>query len=73
VSRQALHPRLPNPPGLFDHMWRLTGSLNSEVGANCLQLYVLDKQKEFLPELDKLAQRVTALFGISLPPSRGGE
>lgn len=89
VARRALHPRLPISPGLFDHRWRLPpglprivmantvsllpGTLSLELGANCLQVHVLDKHKDFLSELDKVEQRVAAMFGISLPPSRGTE
>jgi len=89
VARRALHPRLPISPGLFDHRWRLPpglprvfmantvsllpGTLSLELGANCLQVHVLDEGKDFLSELEKVEQRVAAMFGISLPPSRGAE
>ncbi|MBL4574522.1 MAG: Na+/H+ antiporter subunit E [Opitutaceae bacterium] len=89
VARRALHPRLPISPGLFDHRWRLPpglprvfmanivsllpGTLSAELGANCLQVHVLDERKNFLSELEKVEQRVAAMFDISLPPSRGGE
>jgi len=89
VARRALHPRLPISPGLFDHPWRLPpglprifmantvsllpGTLSLELGANCLQVHVLDDRKDFLSELEKVEQRVAAMFGISLPPSRGTE
>ncbi len=89
VARRALQPRLPISPGLFDHRWRLPpglprvfmanivsllpGTLSVELGANCLQVHVLDERKDFLSELEKVEQRVAAMFGISLPPSRGGE
>jgi len=85
VARRALHPRLPISPGLIDHRWRLPpglprvfmantvsllpGTLSVELGANCLQVHVLDERKDFLPELKKVEQRVAAMFGISLPPS----
>ena len=89
VARRALHPQLPISPGLFDYIFRLPpglprvfmvntvsllpGTLSSELGVNCLQVHVLDERKDFLSELEKVEQRVAAIFGISLPPSRGGE
>ena len=89
VAKRALHPQLPISPALFDHHWRLPpglprvlmtntvsllpGTLSAELGANSLQVHVLDKRKDFLSELEKVEQRVAAMFGISLPPSRGGE
>ncbi len=89
VARCALHPRLPISPGLFDYLFRLPpglprvfmantvsllpGTLSLELGANYLQVHVLDERKDFLSELEKVEQRVAAIFGISLPPSRGGE
>ena len=88
VARRALHPRLPISPGLFDYIFRLPpglpqvfmantisllpGTLSAKLGANCLQVHVLDERKDFVPELEKVEQRVAAMFGISLPPSRGG-
>lgn len=87
VARRALHPRLPISPGLFHHRWRLPpglprvfmvntvsllpGTLSLELDANCLQVHVLDEGKGLLSELEKVEQRVAAMFGISLPPSRG--
>lgn len=87
VGRRALHPRLPISPGLFNHRWRLPpglprvfmanivsllpGTLSAELGANYLQVHVLDDQKGFLSELDKVEQRVATIFCISLPRSRG--
>jgi len=89
VARRALHPRLPISPGLFDHRWRLPpglprvfmantvsllpGTLSLELGTDCLQVHVLDEGKDFLPELEKVEQRVAAMFSISLPPYRGAE
>ena len=89
VARCALHPRLPISPGLFDYIFRLPpglprvfmanivsllpGTLSTELGANYLQVHVLDERKDFLSELEKVEQRVAAMFGISLPPSGGGE
>jgi len=89
VARRALHPRLPISPGLFDHRWRLPpglprvfmantvsllpGTLSLELGENCLRVHVLDEDKDFLSELEKVEQRVAAMFGISLSPSRGTE
>lgn len=89
VARRALHPRLPISPELFDHRWRLPaglprvfmanivsllpGTLSAELGVNCLQVHVLDERKDFLSELEEVEQRVAAMFGISLPPSREGE
>ena len=89
VARRALHPQLPISPGLFHHRWRLPpglprvfmantvsllpGTLSLELDVNCLQVHVLDEGKDFLSELKKVEQRVAAMFGISLPPSRGTE
>jgi len=89
VAKRALHPRLPISPGLFNHPWRLPpglprvfmantvsllpGTLSLELGAHCLRVHVLDDRKDFLSELEKVEQKVAAMFGISLPPSRGTE
>ncbi len=89
VARCALQPRLPISPGLFDYRWRLPpglprvfmanivsllpGTLSMELGANCLQVHVLDERKDVLSELEKVEQRVAAIFGISLSSSRGAE
>ena len=87
VARRALHPQLPISPGSFDLQWRLPpglprlfmantisllpGTLSAEFGVDCLQVHLLDERKDFLPELERVEQRVAAIFGISLPPSRG--
>ncbi len=89
VARRALHPRLPITPGLFYHHWRLPpgparvfmantvsllpGTLSAKISVDCLQVHLLDEQKDFLSELERVEQRVAAMFGISLPSSRGGE
>jgi len=89
VARRALQPRLPISPGLFDYRWRLPpglprvfmanivsllpGTLSVELGANCLQVHVLDERKDVLSELENVEQRVAAIFAISLSASRGGE
>ncbi len=89
VAGRALHPRLPISSGLFEHQWRLPpglprvfmanivsllpGTLSAELGADYLQVHVLDEQKDFFSELDKVEQRVAAIFAISLSSSRGGE
>jgi multicomponent Na+:H+ antiporter subunit E len=51
----------------------LPGTLSLELGTDCLQVHVLDEGKDFLPELEKVEQRVAAMFSISLPPYRGAE
>ena len=51
----------------------LPGTLSLELGAHCLRVHVLDDRKDFLSELEKVEQKVAAMFGISLPPSRGTE
>ncbi len=89
VARRALHPRLPISPGLFCYPWRLPpglprvflanivsllpGTLSAQLGEHGLHVHVLDERKDFLSELETVEQRVAALFGISLPPSSGGE
>ncbi len=89
VARRTLHPQLPISPGLFYHPWRLPpglprlfmantvsllpGTLSAELDADYLQVHLLDEQKDFLSELKMIEQRVAAMFGISLPPSSGGE
>ena len=89
VARRALHPRLPISPGMVNYRWRLPpglprvfmantvsllpGTLSAELDEECLRVHVLDERKDFLSELEKIEQRVAAVFGASLPPSRGGE
>lgn len=87
VARRALHPRLPISPGLFCYPWRLPpglprvfmantvsllpGTLSAELGANGLQVHVLNGRKDLSSELEKVEQSVAAVFGISLPAVSG--
>ncbi len=64
VARRAMHPRLPISPGLFCYQWRLPpglprvfmantvsllpGTLSVELGADGLQVHVLDERKNCL-------------------------
>lgn len=89
VAGRALHFRLPISPGMVNYRWRLPpglprvfmantvsllpGTLSAGLDEECLCVHVLDERKNFLSELEKIEQRVAAVFGASLPPSRGGE
>jgi multicomponent Na+:H+ antiporter subunit E len=88
VAMRALHPRLPISPGMVNYRWRLPpglpqvfmantvsllpGTLSAELDEEYLRVHVLDGRKDCLSELEKVEQRVAAVFGASLPPSGGG-
>jgi multicomponent Na+:H+ antiporter subunit E len=89
VARRALHPRLPISPGMVNYRWRLPpglprvvmantvsllpGTLSAELHKEYLRVHVLNRREDFLSELEKVEQRVAAMFALSLPPSGGGE
>lgn len=89
VAKRAFHPKLPIapeilkyplqlPPGLprvfmANIVSLLPGTLSAELGENCLHVHVLDERKDFLSELEKVEQRVAAIFCTSLLPSRASE
>ena len=89
VAKRTFHPKLPIAPEILEYPMRLPpglpqvcmanivsllpGTLSAESGADCLHVHVLDKRKDLLSELDRVEQRVAAIFGISLLPPRGDE
>ena len=89
VAWRAFHPGMPIAPCLIEYPMRLPsglpcvfmantvsllpGTLSTELASNCLTVHVLNGGKDVVSGLEKLEQRVAALFGSSLPASRGGE
>lgn len=89
VAWRAFHPSMPIGPYLIEYPVQLPsglpcvfmantvsllpGTLSAELASNCLKVHVLNGRKDVVSELETLEQRVAALFGSSLPASRGGE
>jgi len=89
VAWCAFHPDMPIAPDLIEYPLQLPpglprvfmanavnllpGTLTAELGANCLKVHVLDRQKGFLAELEAVEQSVARIFGISMKVSGGGE
>ena len=89
VAWRALHPGMPIAPGLITYPLRLPpglprvflantisllpGTLSAELGANYLQVHVLDVRQDFLSEIETVEKSVAAIFGAALPVPSGGE
>lgn len=85
VARRAFYPVIPIAPDLIEYPLRLPpglprvfmanavsllpGTLTAVLGANCLKVHVLDRQKAFLAELEAVEQSVARIFGISMKVS----
>jgi multicomponent Na+:H+ antiporter subunit E len=88
VARRVLGPRLDVEPGLIDYRLRLTlqparvfftnlvsllpGTLSADLAGASVRIHVLDRRVDAVAELERLEQRVAALFREPLR-DRGGE
>lgn len=86
VAWRALHPGMPIdphlvkypiklPPGLpraflANSVSLLPGTLTARIGSKSLDVHVLSRRKGIMSELERLEQRVGALFGTTLPDRR---
>ena len=82
VAWRALHPRMPIAPDLVEYPLRippglpqvflantvslLPGTLSAELNHSVLKVHVLDKEKDFMTELQSVEQRVARMFGVPL-------
>ena len=82
VAWRAFHPRLPITPDLIEYSLKLPpglsqiffanivsllpGTLSAALDGNTLKVHVLDSQKDFISELEKVEQHVARIFGLSL-------
>ncbi|BCR03572.1 hypothetical protein DESUT3_06410 [Desulfuromonas versatilis] len=82
VARRAVHPALPLDPVLVEHplllpegsgrvflvgtVNLLPGTLSAEISGDVVVIHMLDGSLPAIRELQKLEQRVAALFGIGL-------
>jgi multicomponent Na+:H+ antiporter subunit E len=89
VAWRAFHPRLPIDPELIEYPLRLPpglsrvfmsntvnllpGTLSAALDRSIMKVHVLDRQKDFLAELEAVEQNVARLFGISLNTHSRGE
>lgn len=89
VAWRAFHPAIPIAPDIIEYPLRLPpglsrvfmanaasllpGTLTAEIGADCLKVHVLDKQKNFLTELEAVELYVARIFGLSTKAFGEGE
>lgn len=82
VAWRAFSPALPISPELFEYPMKLRllpaqvfmlnvvsllpGTLSASLDGHVLKLHVLDKHKEFLPELEAVERNVARIFALSL-------
>lgn len=89
VAWRAFHPGMPIAPDLIEYPLRLPpglsrvfmantvnllpGTLSAALDRDVMKVHVLDRQKDFLAELEAVEHSVARMFSISLPVSEGGE
>jgi multicomponent Na+:H+ antiporter subunit E len=82
VAWRALHPRMPIVPELVKYPLQISpglpqvfvantvsllpGTLSTELRQGILIVHVLDKEKDFIAELESVEQHVARMFGASL-------
>lgn len=82
VAWRALHPRMPIAPDLVEYPLRISpglpqvflantvsllpGTLSAELHQGVLTVHALDKEKDFIAELESAEQRVAKMFGVPL-------
>jgi multicomponent Na+:H+ antiporter subunit E len=82
VAWRALHPRMPIAPDLVEYPLRISpglpqvfvantvsllpGTLSAELHQGVLKVHALDKEKDFIAELESAEQRVAKMFGVTL-------
>lgn len=88
VAWRALNPRMPIAPALIDYPLRISpglpqvfmantvsllpGTLSADLVQSVLKVHVLDKEKDFMAELESVERHVARMFGISLNSGNGG-
>lgn len=86
VAWRALHPRMPIAPELVEYPLQITpglpqvfvantvsllpGTLSTELHQGVLEIHVLDKEKDFIAELESVERRVARMFGVPILKDR---
>ncbi|HNP52844.1 MAG TPA: Na+/H+ antiporter subunit E [Nitrosomonas nitrosa] len=82
VAYRVLHPFMPIAPDLVTYPLRIPsglpqvfmantvslmpGTLSADLNQNVLKVHILDKEKNFMIELESVERRVARIFGVSL-------
>ncbi|WP_218141616.1 Na+/H+ antiporter subunit E [Nitrosomonas sp. Nm51] len=82
VAYRVLHPLMPIAPDLVTYPLRIPpglpqvfmantvslmpGTLSADLNQNILKVHILDKEKNFMTELESVERRVARMFGVSL-------
>lgn len=82
VAWRALHPLMPIAPNLVEYPLRISpglpqvfmvntvsllpGTLSAKLDKCVLKVHVLDKEKDFMAEIESVERRVAQMFGVPL-------
>lgn len=82
VAWRALHPRMPIAPALVEYPLQISpglpqvfvantvsllpGTLSTELRQGVLEVHVLDKEKDYVAELESVEQCVARMYGVPL-------